>query len=1060
MKSRTKEGAFYCLNDIEDFALGPKNTLFAACGNQSGHLFNTEVLNNELIHDDEDKCRNAVVDGMAISKDYRFIATAFGLKGFKMYSTVSKKELYYQDYRADSICFSPADSNIFAIGGDRTIRLIDVEKYWIINLEIKSMKRKKTRRDDETVDRIESDGRPPRIDDLFFSWDGQYICSIIDGNELVLNTTWNGREVLTLHNINFEYQSCATFIPNTNNHNILFVNSGKTLTFYQVSTLDVTEMYSFDIEGKIRASAFTCDGKYLLLCVDDALLSLEFSISHGIDPSALNRLMPLEGLDVSQIKVSPDDEFVILSAGNSIVVCSLSKLVKEASSEIRLENLYEICVFGDFRSMCFRPPSIDLKANHLAVTYNLYGKNRTRIYEIMVGINPTFCHSILEGGDITSTLPTYFEHHSQAPLKRNESGETFLSAAVKGQGGESNFDRVHELVKRVPQNALALIPPSKNKDDFPGVAACLASKNYLTSVDALLTSGAFPPFTPEIELVRIRDNVLPMLIDKQAIDSLEKFFDAGAKDCVGGYVPGVTSYYLDTPKSRFASQILSKLRLEPTRVPSIGDLPPQTSPFPADLSVFSNYDEDPNKRIKLKQMRVLFPGLANQSTLEGLLNDQSPDRSALLKLFQKESLRTSIDANWESWAKRIFMRQFMGYLLLLLSLTLLTFMNERNGSLHIVTPLYAVAFIGLLYFLRLFFLRCIAYRSASYLLINGWNGLQATFLASALTFTSCDLCLRFFPLFYKSLLDLKVLTEARAISAAFAQLLGWMNILYYSRGNEDLGWIVFALIRVIWRMLRFVMILSHIVFAFTLFFLNLELYENFVETSFFDTTFWRKLGDTFLSTFSIVMLSEIELAAFTDEMEMTTGYTSNILQLVIKVLVVVVICLICLNAMIAFVSEEFADVLSDKDAVLARERASVLVDLYSCMGVAFREKVEMKNKWVYKLVTQSSLERINNEGDRIVISKSLANRRATKSDIFNTRKHLMTHIQDAHVGLKIELNDTIQKNIREAIGSENEKIKLKLVEQVKENEALKSYNNELKAEMMEIKGMLVELLSK
>lgn len=63
MKSRTKEGAFYCLNDIEDFALGPKNTLFAACGNQSGHLFNTEVLNNELIHDDEDKCRNAVVEG-------------------------------------------------------------------------------------------------------------------------------------------------------------------------------------------------------------------------------------------------------------------------------------------------------------------------------------------------------------------------------------------------------------------------------------------------------------------------------------------------------------------------------------------------------------------------------------------------------------------------------------------------------------------------------------------------------------------------------------------------------------------------------------------------------------------------------------------------------------------------------------------------------------------------------------------------------------------------------------------------------------------------------------
>ena len=1051
LMSGVKEQNFYCPNDIEDVALGPNNTLLAACGNHGGHLFNTEVFNNELKHDDEGKFRNAVVEGSGISKDYRFMAMTFGLKGFKMYSTVSKKELYYQHCCADSICFSPVDSNVFAIGGDLTVLLFDAEKYGITNLEIKHRKShiKSTppgdssqsfQDDDEIIQSSDSDWRS-RIDDLFFSWDGQYICSIIDGKNIVLNTTSDGREILTLQS-NFEYKGCATFIPSTNT-NILFVNEASFLSFYQVSNVGVTNLFSFNIERKISAFAFTSDGKFLLLCVDKDLLSFEFNISHGIDPSAPSHLMSLGELVINQIKVSPDDQFAVISAANSILVCGIS----EALSEVKLEKLYEINLFGEFRSMCFRPRSEKLGTNQLSVTYRLSGKNLSRIFDIIADVNPTFCHSILEGNDIETTLPIFLEN-GQALLQRDEGGDTFLSAAIKGPGREIHFDLVHELVKRFPRYALALIPPSKN--EFPGVIACLANKNYLTSVDALFTSGDFSPYTSEIELVRIRDNVLPTLIDKHAVDSLEKFFDAGTKDFIAGYVPGATSYYLDKPKSIFTSKFLNQLRLEASRVSSIGNLPPQTSPFPADLSVFSNFDQDPNKKIKLKQMRVLFPGLANLSTLEWLLNDQSPDKSAMLKLFQKESLQTSIDANWESWAKTIFMRQFFWYLFLLLSITLLTFINDKHEIVQ--GSLYAAAFIGLLFFLRLFLIRCISCRSVAHLLINAWNGLQATFLTSAFTFIVLDLRDYSF--------------EARYICAAFAQLFGWINILYYARGNEDIGWIVYALIRVIWKMLRFVMILSHIVFAFTLFFFTLELSRNGdtyfsfnfkVDEDCGQVSFWNGLGNVFLQTFATAMLSDIDL----------TEYTATILQLVINVLVVVVICLICLNAMIAFVSEEFADVLSDKDAVLAREKASILVDIYSCMDPAFRRKLENENKWVYKLVPITSLERIN-EGSNVGISKSLANRRATKSDIVNTRlalkaeaEQLQKQIKEVHTGLKVQINDTFRENVREAIGSEHDKIKSKLAEQFEaESEALKFHNAELKAEMTEIKGMLVELLSK
>ena len=71
------------------------------------------------------------------------------------------------------------------------------------------------------------------------------------------------------------------------------------------------------------------------------------------------------------------------------------------------------------------------------------------------------------------------------------------------------------------------------------------------------------------------------------------------------------------------------------------------------------------------------------------------------------------------------------------------------------------------------------------------------------------------------------------------------------------------------------------------------------------------------------------------------------------------IFIIFMNAMIAFISEEFANILDYKAAILAREKACIIVDMYCSMSDEERKQIEDQCKWVYKIFKQTDLNKMD-----------------------------------------------------------------------------------------------------
>ena len=92
------------------------------------------------------------------------------------------------------------------------------------------------------------------------------------------------------------------------------------------------------------------------------------------------------------------------------------------------------------------------------------------------------------------------------------------------------------------------------------------------------------------------------------------------------------------------------------------------------------YEDDKQKRIQLNMCRVLLPNLASMSVLGALLDmkEQYEGGSSSLKLFNKRSLRDSINAVWDSWAKKMLYRQLVLYSTWLISITALAKTSEGS----------------------------------------------------------------------------------------------------------------------------------------------------------------------------------------------------------------------------------------------------------------------------------------------------------------------------------------------------------------------------------------------
>lgn len=846
-------------------------------------------------------------------------------------------------------------------------------------------------------------------------------------------------------------------VPNTSD---LKVWNTKQHAVYHYADDNVNHKFSFHFQGEIKkASRFSPDGSKLLVVIGKQLRVYEFNAEKGFNASNADAVATLElshdcAIAIEIISHNGKNVVAVAFEGGGIDVITFKSDWKEG------EKLYTIATTSsdDVTSMVFRQ-------NSTANSYRLMvtGGYTYQSYEIRVsGINPSDPFDLLEKCDNEEffiKLCAKSRNRKSIPFHRNDDGDTLLQVAfVKG------YDKyVEQAISDSPEATLALYSIRKElirSKEWNSIVECCAKKNELDRFGQFLLSPESLKFEPGEQALCEIVSCIKSLATYNSTNTLAAVLDVGASGCIQGLVPGRKVWFLE-PRQQYTS-ILNKLNIfklfkmhrkqdisvtpidedsitdQPPQAPSllevrseqdttpaslkpakdlpivsVSTIPPQSSPS-IQKSEFTGYKDDKETRIQLNMCRVLLPNLASSEVLGALLNmkEQYQGDSSSLKLFGKRSLRDSINAIWESWGKMMLFRQFLLYFAWLVSITVLAGirrMNDISATIDFVRIcLICSVSIGWIYFTYLEAKQAMYKDRGIFQYFSlSWNLQQILGLTSTFLFVLMEL--------------VRPMGDVAIVCGALSQLFGWVNLLYYMRGIEEVAWVVYALLRIIRSMTRFLSILFLVVFSFTLFFWSLELPGQF-----------GRLDDVFLKTMLTSFFSEFD----PDELINSRFKTFTLL---FNLLVLLMIPLICLNAMIAFVSETFADILDDKLAVIAREKANVIMDLYCGMTESRRNDLEEKNVWTFKLELQSTLNKI----DVSVPDGEVANKRSTKGDIADLSANLKSEITKETVN-KLKASTKEMKGKMEEMKGMMEEINTEMKGKM---EDMKTETKEMRAEM-------------
>jgi hypothetical protein len=183
-----------------------------------------------------------------------------------------------------------------------------------------------------------------------------------------------------------------------------------------------------------------------------------------------------------------------------------------------------------------------------------------------------------------------------------------------------------------------------------------------------------------------------------------------------------------------------------------------------------------------------------------------------------------------------------------------------------------------------------------------------------------------------------------------------INFLYYLRGIQKMSWILYALGVLIKKMSYFLFILLWILIA--------ACFQLAKIPGAFDT---KQPIHIFAETYLTAIFGAFESDPY-------IGVSSVVLTLFI---ILSLIFMIFMNAMIAIISEAYANILDCQKAILHREMACLIVEVYDSMNKEERMLKEKNYKWAYKLFKQTDLNKLKS-GDT---ESDADGRRATKLDV-------------------------------------------------------------------------------
>ena len=200
------------------------------------------------------------------------------------------------------------------------------------------------------------------------------------------------------------------------------------------------------------------------------------------------------------------------------------------------------------------------------------------------------------------------------------------------------------------------------------------------------------------------------------------------------------------------------------------------------------------------------------------------------------------------------------------------------------------------------------------------------------------------------------------------------------------SWILYALLVLMTKMFVFVIILLWIIVA--------ACFQLTKVTNAFDS---NQPIQVFTETYVTAIFGAFDSAEFCSDPYIAASRVVLILFILLSLIFVVF-----MNAMIAFISEEFANILDYQAAILAREMACLIVDMYDSMNEKerIRRAEEEGHKWVYKLSKQADLDKI---GSTSHTDSDADGRRATKQDVVKLKKEI-AEMRNENSEMKSSLN--------------------------------------------------------
>ena len=899
-----------------------KSTLLVPCQDENVYAINAAFEPTHRI-----KHEKRVWDS-AVSPNGNLIVFCYQKFGVKVFDTSNNKLLWECSENVKSVSFSPCGRKI-AFEGYMKIHIYDA----------KDGSHKKT---------IET----PDFNWMGFLEDGNHILIFEKGETTahVIDIDTEDKDTAEDDTLSITTSTqilSARIIPK---HSICALATEDSIDFYSITNGTcilkdgLTFSWNEKQSGKLQGMDCTSDGSRIVLVFRTHLDVYNFDSNQGLDSSSMsyNPLPLQDGKEIRMVRfitISKDDKIVAFCAPDGedpdgedtiLYTCNL----EGEGDEERKVLTHSMDV--DINSINFLPLSSSSSHYPLVVScggYYTRNYSTTLIVDAEKGgeiLDPSLLFQCFEYCD-DQTVNSLIPKHKELLPRRNENGKTLAELAIE-EGRYSVLLKMLEVVEpSFPWIFFETFHHLINTTDENRI------EHFTTA-----NKGALP-HTPPYVLEGLT-KMIPTLAANGSIEIICYLLKAGSSNCASGFVSGRQMHlkaFRNDPSFRWLGSLLLN-RHKPCNGRQIR---PECSPSSSDIEVHRG-PEDDLKRILLNAARVLLPYLCSLNVLRALVDidlssdEEGEDSSEIpenLKPFQCESLQVSIDAAWYNWAGTMFLCRAIYYMVWMICIMSLEYFTTKALKAAFI----GVICVGWLYLVRIE-AQQLRHGGLIQYIYDFWNMWQI--LAYCLVFL--------FVIF--NIHDMNASTGTSILVhhkwfAGLVQFFTLINFLYYFRGVKSFSWFLYALTILTNKMYVIMTILFWILVA--------ACCQLRKVPGAFDS---KKVIPTFTDTYLIAIYGAFESSEYGDHDHEYKEASSIVLVLLI---VLSSYFIIFMNAMIGVTSKYLENIMDYKEAILAREKASFIVELYNSMSKDERLRKEEECKWPYKLFKQTDLNKIENNDE-------------------------------------------------------------------------------------------------